>query len=97
MPDAIGEILEEEIIQKILDTVLEMCIGSVDIIYLKYCAEQYCILIPAIIRESTIYRRRQRLTALANGLCLGGPCKATLRRVKPQDMEKARPGMAVPI
>jgi len=31
MPDAIGEILEEEIIQKILDTVLEMCIGNVDI------------------------------------------------------------------
>jgi len=31
MPDAIGEILEEEIMQKILDTVSEMCVGSVDI------------------------------------------------------------------
>ena len=48
-----------------------------------------------ILREATIYRRRQKLTAIKNGLDLGGAYNATLRRIKAQGGDKARLGMAV--
>src|ERR1700761_6188644 len=51
--------------------------------------------IEAILQETTIYRRRQRLRAMENGLDLGDAYEATLGRIKAQSGEKARLGMAV--
>ena len=51
--------------------------------------------IETILQETTIYRRRQKLRAIENGLDLGGTYGVTLARVKAQGGEKARLGMAV--
>jgi len=51
--------------------------------------------IEAILQETTIYRRRQKLRAMKNGVDLGGAYEATLGRIKAQGGEKARLGMAV--
>ena len=45
--------------------------------------------------ETTIYRRREKLSAMKNGLDLGGAYEAMLGRIKAQGGEKARLGMAV--
>ena len=50
--------------------------------------------IDAILQETTIYRRRQKLNAMIDGLGLGDAYGATLERVKGQGGEKARLGMA---
>ena len=51
--------------------------------------------IEAILQETTIHRRRQRLRAIENGIDLGGAYGVTLGRIKAQGGEKARLGMAV--
>ena len=48
-----------------------------------------------ILQETTIYRRRQKLRAMENGLDLGGAYGVTMGRIKAQGGEKARLGMAV--
>ena len=48
-----------------------------------------------ILQEATIYRRRQKLKAMKNGLYLGGSYEAMLGRIKTQGGEKARIGIAV--
>jgi len=50
--------------------------------------------IDAILRETTIYRRRQKLNAMTDGLGLGDAYGATLNRIEGQGGEKARLGMA---
>ena len=50
--------------------------------------------IETVLQETTVYRRREKLSAIKNGLDLGGAYVATLRRIKAQDGEKARLGMA---
>jgi len=50
--------------------------------------------IDAILQETTVYRRRQRLNAMTDGLGLGHAYGATLDRIKGQGGEKARLGMA---
>ena len=50
--------------------------------------------IETILQETTIYRRRQRLSAVKNGLGLGGVYETTLGRIKAQGGDKARLGMA---
>ena len=51
--------------------------------------------IETILQEPTIYRRREKLNAMKNGLDLGGAYEAMLRRIKAEGGEKARLGMAV--
>jgi len=51
--------------------------------------------IEMILQETTIRRRRQRLSAMKNGLDLGDAYKATLGRIRAQGGERARLGMAV--
>ena len=51
--------------------------------------------IETILHEATIYRRRQRLTAMKAGVDLGGGYEAMLGRIKAEGREKARLGMAV--
>ena len=50
--------------------------------------------IETILQETTIYRRRQKLRAMKNGVDLGGAYEVTLGRIKAQGGEKARLGMA---
>jgi len=50
--------------------------------------------IDAILQETTIHRRRQKLNAMTDGLGLGDAYSATLERIKGQGGEKARLGMA---
>ena len=50
--------------------------------------------IDAILQETTIYRRRQKLNAMTGGMGLGDAYGATLDRIKGQGGEKARLGMA---
>ena len=51
--------------------------------------------IETILQEPTIYRRRQKLSSMKNGLDLGVAYGATLGRIWAQGGEKARLGMAV--
>src|SRR5437588_3310100 len=48
----------------------------------------------AILQETTISRRRQKLNAMTDGLGLGDVYGATLDRIKKQGGEKSRLGMA---
>ena len=50
--------------------------------------------IDAVLQETTIHRRRQKLSAMTDGLGLGDAYEATLCRIKGQRGEKARLGMA---
>ena len=49
--------------------------------------------IDAILEESTIYRRRERLSRMASGLGLGDAYGATIERIKVQGGDKSRLGM----
>jgi len=49
--------------------------------------------IDAILEESTVYRRRERLSRMANGLGLGDAYGATIERIKVQSGDKSRLGM----
>ena len=51
--------------------------------------------IDAILQETTIHRRRQKLNSMTDGLGLGDAYSTTLGRIKGQGGEKARLGMAV--
>ena len=48
----------------------------------------------AILHESTIYRRRKRLSEMTNGLELGDVYSGTIERIKAQTGDKSRLGMA---
>ena len=50
--------------------------------------------IDAILQETTIYRRRQKLNAVTDSLGLGDAYSATLCRIKGQSEERAKLGMA---
>ena len=50
--------------------------------------------IDAVLQETTIHRRRQKLSAMTDGLGLGDAYDATLGRIKRQGKEKAKLGMA---
>ena len=69
--------------------------------YLKLSTNRYTsrfllvsLNIDAILQETTIHRRRQRLSAMADGLGLGDAYDATLGRIKGQGGERSRLGMA---
>ena len=48
----------------------------------------------AILHESTIHRRRKRLSKMTNGLELGDVYRGTIERIKAQTGDKSRLGMA---
>ena len=49
--------------------------------------------IDGVLQESTVYRRRQRLSQLTDGLGLGGVYDATIERIKAQGGDKSRLGI----
>ena len=100
-PDAMDNNLEAEILRKIPEDISEMYVeatlGKPD----QACTDRYIsrfllvsLNIDAILQETTIYGRRQKLSALTDGLGLGDAYGATLDRIKRQGGEKARLGMA---
>jgi len=50
--------------------------------------------IEAILRETTLYQRREKLDAMASSLGLGGAYDATIKRIKAQQGNGERLGMA---
>lgn len=49
--------------------------------------------IEAILQESTIYQRRERLKEITYGLGLGAAYRATIERIKEQEGNKSRLGI----
>ena len=50
--------------------------------------------IEAILRETTLHRRREKLGTMTNGLGLGGAYDKTIGRIKEQEGDRSRLGMA---
>jgi len=99
-PDAMDSILKAEILKNIPESLSEMYVqiqppGS----YLKHALidESRFLLvslnIDAVLQETTIHRRRQKLRTMAGGLGLGDAYGATLDRIKGQGGEKAQLGV----
>jgi len=102
-PDVMNSSLEAEILKKIPEDVSEMYVrklGEYTLSYVKHGltdSSRFLLVslnIDAVLQETTIHRRRQKLSAMANGLGLGGAYSATLGRITGQGMEKARLGLA---
>jgi len=101
-PDAMDERLEADILERIPENVSEMCgagrDGAKDPILHHWLIGIYRFLlvslnINSILQESTIHRRRERLSKITDGLGLGDVYDATIERIKAQDGDKARLGM----
>jgi len=96
--------LEAEILQKIPEEVSEMyaerALGEDTLSYVKSGptdGSRFLLVsmnIDAVLQETTIHRRRQKLSAIANGLGLGDAYGATIGWIKGQGGEEARPGLA---
>ena len=101
-PDAMDSSLEADILRKIPEDVSEMYVETAILWKLpqaftdKYTSRFLLVSlnIDAILEETTIHRRRQKLGAMTDGLGLGDAYGATLGRIKRQGGEKARLGMA---
>ena len=103
-PDAMNSSLKAEILKKIPQDVSEMYVSQKQHHHGRLpqaSADRYIsrfllvsLNIDAILRETTIHRRRQKLSAITDGLELGDAYGATLGRIKGQGEEKARLGMA---
>ena len=100
-PDAMDESLEEDILEKIPEHMSEMYVRAMVLGVLHaQCANRYAsrfllvsLNIDAILNESTISRRRERLRKMTSGLELGDVYGATIERIKAQGGDKSRLGM----
>ena len=101
-PEAMDENLAADILEKIPDKMSDMYVGAMT---LESCTTQSADLyafrfllvslnIEAILHESTIHRRREKLSKMTNGLGLGDVYDATIERIKAQAGDKPRLGMA---
>ena len=103
-PDAMDSSLEADILKKIPEDISGMYVEKMafrKLLYLKLSTNRYIsrfllvsLNIDAILQETTIHRRRQKLNTMTDGLGLGDAYGATLDRIKGQGGEKARLGMA---
>jgi len=97
-PDAMDEILEAEILEEIPENTSEMYVGEESSTRRNPLIDIFRFLlvflnIEAILKESTIYRRRERLRKITCGLGLGDAYSATIKRIKAQGGDKPRLGM----
>ena len=88
-PDAMDARLEEEILEKIPKNISETWVGAKNHVWPDVLIDIFRFLlvflnIEAILRESTIYRRRERLRKMTGGLGLGDAYGATIERMKAQ-------------
>ena len=101
-PDAMDSSLEADILKKIPEDVSEMYVETATLLKLPHAftnkfTSRFLLVslnIDAILEETTIHRRRQKLSTMTDGLGLGDAYGATLGRIKRQGGEKARLGMA---
>jgi len=101
-PDAMEESLEAEILEKLLENMSDMYVGNnpgnpAPTLSANRYASRFLLVslnIDAILHESTISRRREKLNKMTNGLELGDVYSATIERIKAQDGDKSRLGMA---
>ena len=101
IPDAMDSSLEAEILKKIPEDVSEMYVETALPKLPQACTNRYIsrfllvrLNIDVVLQETTIHRRRQKLSAMTDGLGLGDAYGATLGRIKRQGGERARLGMA---
>ena len=101
-PDAMDESLEADILEKVTGNISEMCVmggdGAENLIlrYLLTDIIRFLLVslnMDSILRESTIRRRRERLSKITDGLGLGDAYDATIGRINAQDGDKARLGI----
>jgi len=101
-PDAMDESLEADILEKITGNISEMWVIGGDRAenpnpcYWLIDIHRFLLVslnIDSILRESTIYRRRELLSKITDGLGLGDAYDATIERIKAQDGDKCRLGM----
>jgi len=101
-PDAMDESLEADILKKIPENTSEMCVEGVNgaqnpiphywlIDVLRFLLAS--LNIESILQESTVHRRRERLSKITDGLGLGDAYDATIERIKMQDGDKSTLGM----
>ena len=100
-PDAMDDSLKADILAKIPENISEMCVRTMMLqIPLLLSANRYIrfllasLNIEAILQESTIHRRRKRLSRITDGLGLEDAYGATIERIKAQGGDKSRLGMA---
>ena len=101
-PDAMDSRLEADILKKIPEDVSEMYVKTATLLKLPQAFTNkftfrfllVSLNIDAILEETTIHRRRQKLSVMSDGTGLGDAYGATLSRIKRQGGEKARLGMA---
>jgi len=100
-PDAMDSNLEADILKKIPQDVSEMYVETtqrkVSQAYTNIYMSRFLLVslnIDAVLQETTIHRRRQKLSVMTDGLGLGDAYGATLSRIEKQGGEKARLGMA---
>ena len=101
IPDAMDNSLKADILRKIPEDISEMWVdATAPESYLKLSTNRIIsrfllvsLNVDAILRETTISRRRQKLNAMADGLGLGGVYGETLSRITGQGEEKSRLGM----
>jgi len=101
IPDAMDSSLEADILRKIPEDISEMYVqttilGKLPQSCADRCMSRFLLVslnIDAVLQETTIHRRRQKLSAMADGLGLGDAYAATLDRVKGQDGEKSKLGV----
>jgi len=101
-PDAMDESLEADILKKIPENTSEMCVEGANgaqnpiphywlIDVLRFLLAS--LNIESILQESTVHRRRERLSKITDGLGLGDAYDATIERIKMQDGDKSTLGM----
>jgi len=100
-PDAMDESLEAGILERIPENMSDMYVGNnpespAPTLSANRYASRFLLVslnIDAILHESTISRRREKLNKMTNGLELGAVYGATIERIKAQDGDKSRLGM----
>ena len=94
-PDAMDARLEAEILEKIPENISEMWVGAMNPIWHDALIDIFRFLliflnIEAILKESTIYRRRERLRKITGGSGLGDAYSTRIERIKGQGGHKPR-------
>jgi len=101
-PDAMDSSLEEDILKRIPEDISDMYVkattqGKVPQASTDRYISRFLLVslnIDAILQETTIHRRRQKLNTMTDGLGLRDAYGVTMDRIKKQGEEKARLGMA---
>ena len=100
-PHAMNKRLEADILEKIPKNMSEMYVGAIVLgappslsanLYSRFLLVS--LTIDAVLHESTIHRRREKLNKMTLGLQAGDIYSATVERIKGQDGDQSTLGMA---